>query len=76
MRITATYMLDTLGKKCPQPILEVVIKARELKSGDILEVLSDCQSFPRDVKAWAEKTKRVLLFCNDEGGKFRAQIQL
>ena len=72
----ATYTLDTLGKKCPQPILEVAVKARELKSGDILEVLSDCQSFPRDVKAWAEKTKRVLLFCNDEGGKFRAQIQL
>jgi len=71
----AIYMLDTLGKKCPQPILEVTIKARELKSGDILEVLSDCKSFPRDLRAWAEKTKRVLLFCNDEGGKIRAQIQ-
>jgi TusA-related sulfurtransferase len=70
------YTLDTLGKKCPQPILEVMIKVRELKSGDILEVLSDCHSFPRDVRAWAEKTKRVLLFCNDEGGKYRAQIQL
>ncbi|MDD1770200.1 MAG: sulfurtransferase TusA family protein [Methanomassiliicoccales archaeon] len=52
-----------------------MIKSRELKPGDVLEVLSDCHSFPRDVKAWAEKTKRVLLFCNDEGGKFRAQIQ-
>jgi TusA-related sulfurtransferase len=52
-----------------------VVKSKELKPGDVLEVLSDCHSFPRDVKAWTEKTKRVLLFCNDEGGKFRAQIQ-
>lgn len=72
----ATFTLNTLGLKCPQPILEVTIKAKDLKPGDVLDVLSDCQSFPRDVKAWAEKTKRVLLFCNDEGGgKFRAQIQ-
>jgi tRNA 2-thiouridine synthesizing protein A len=71
----ASYKLDALGLKCPQPILEVTIKARELKKGDTLEVLSDCHSFPRDVKAWAEKTGRVLLYCNDEGGKFRAQIE-
>jgi tRNA 2-thiouridine synthesizing protein A len=72
---TATYELDAMGLKCPQPILEVTIKAKELKKGDILEVTSDCHSFPRDVKAWSEKTGRVLLFCNDEGGKFKAQIQ-
>ncbi len=71
----ATYKIDALGLKCPQPILEVAVKARELKPGDVLEVLSDCHSFPKDVKAWCEKTKRVLLFVNDEGGKFRAQIQ-
>lgn len=72
----AKYTLDTLGKKCPQPILEVMIKTKELKPGDVLEVISDCHSFPRDLKAWAEKTKRVLLFCNDEGDKIIAQIQL
>jgi TusA-related sulfurtransferase len=71
----ATHSLDTLGLKCPQPILEVTIKARELKPGDILEVLSDCQSFPRDLRIWCERTGRVLLFINTEGGKSKAQIQ-
>jgi len=73
--IMAIHKLDTLGLKCPQPILEVVVKSKQLKSGDVLEVLSDCHSFPRDVKAWSERTGKVLLFCNDEGGKYRAQIQ-
>jgi tRNA 2-thiouridine synthesizing protein A len=71
----ATYKLDTLGLKCPQPILEITVKAKELKPGDVLEVVSDCQSFPRDIKFWCERTKRVLLFVNTEGGKSKAQIQ-
>ena len=72
----ATIVLDTLGLKCPQPILKVAIKAKELEEGDMLEVLADCQSFPKDLKAWCDKTGRTLLVCAEEGaGKFKAQIQ-
>ena len=45
----ATYSLDTLGLKCPQPVLKVAVKAKELKPGDILEVLADCHSFSNDI---------------------------
>ena len=72
----ATYTLDALGLKCPQPILKVAVKAKELKEGDMLEVLADCPSFADDVKAWCTKTKKTLLFISDEGeGKHKAQIQ-
>jgi len=68
--------LDTLGLKCPQPILKVAILVPQMNPGDILEVLADCESFPKDIKAWAEKTGKTLLFCNtDETGKHTAQIQ-
>ena len=72
----STYNLNTLGLKCPQPVLKVAIKAKELQQGDILEVLADCHSFPDDIKAWCQRTNKTLLFCADEGGgKFKAQIQ-
>jgi len=72
----ATHTLDTLGLKCPQPILKVAIKAKELHSGDILEVLADCHSFPDDIKVWCTRTSKTLLVCADEGeGKYKAQIQ-
>ena len=71
----ATHILDTLGMKCPQPVLKVAVKAKELQSGDILDVTADCESFPIDIKAWAEKTGKTLLFCTSEGGKHKAQIQ-
>lgn len=71
----ATYTLDTLGLKCPQPVLKVAVKAKELQPGDMLEVTADCESFPKDIVAWCEKTGKTLLFCNTEGGKHTAQIQ-
>jgi tRNA 2-thiouridine synthesizing protein A len=72
----ATKNLDALGLKCPQPILKVATMAPQMSPGDILEVVADCESFPKDIKAWAEKTGKTLLFCNtDEAGKHTAQIQ-
>jgi len=72
----ATHTLDTLGLKCPQPILKVAVRAKELQSGDMLEVVADCPSFPKDIEAWCSKMGKTLLFCADEGGgKFKAQVQ-
>jgi len=71
----ANYTLDTLGLKCPQPVLKMAVKAKELQPGDMLEVTADCESFPKDVEAWCQKTGKTLLFCNTEGSKHTAQIQ-
>jgi len=71
----ASQVLDTLGLKCPQPVLKVAVLAKTLKPGDMLEVLSDCESFPQDIVAWCEKSGNTLLFCTTEGGKHKAQIQ-
>lgn len=72
----ATHTLDALGLKCPQPILKIAVKAKELQEGDMLEVMADCPSFPDDIRAWCERTGNTLLFCADEGGgRHKAQIQ-
>ena len=72
-----TYKLDTLGLKCPQPILKVAAKSKELQPGDMLEVLADCHSFPNDIKAWCQKTGKTLLMCTtDADGKHSAQVQI
>ena len=72
----AVHTLDVLGLKCPQPVLKVAAMAKNIPEGDTLEVLADCESFPKDMETWCSKTKRTLLFCIDEGGgKHKAQIQ-
>ena len=72
----ATQILDTLGLKCPQPVLKIAAKSPDMKPGDILEVLGDCPTFEKDVRAWATRMNKVILAVKDEGaGKLRVQIQ-
>lgn len=69
-------VLDTLGLKCPQPVLKIAVIAPEMKPGDILEVLGDCPTFEKDLRTWCSRLKKILLSIQDEGahGK-RIQIQ-
>ena len=72
----AVQILDALGLKCPQPVLRIAQKSVELNSGDILEVLGDCPTFEKDIRAWVERVRKIVLSVKDEGGgKLRIQIQ-
>jgi tRNA 2-thiouridine synthesizing protein A len=72
----ATEVLDTLGLKCPQPVLKIAVKAPDMNAGDILEVLGDCPTFEKDVRTWCERLGKIFLAVTDEGGsRKRIQIQ-
>jgi tRNA 2-thiouridine synthesizing protein A len=72
----AVEVLDTLGVKCPQPVLKIAVKAPSMKPGDILEVLGDCPTFERDIRAWCQRLGKVMLSVKDEGETAkRIQIQ-
>ncbi len=70
-------VLNTLGKKSPQPIWKIAVKVPAMKPGDILEVLGDCPTFEKDMRTWCERLGRVLLSVKDEGYNIkRIQIQI
>ena len=72
----AVEVLDTLGEKCPQPVLKISVKAPDMKPGDILEILGDCPTFERDVRTWCNRLEKVVLSVKDDGGdKKTIQIQ-
>ncbi len=71
----AVEVLDTLGLKCPQPVLEIAVKAPDMQPGDILEIWGDCPTFEKDVRRWCERLGRVLLSVRDDGEKKIIQIQ-
>ncbi len=72
----AVQVLDTLGLKCPQPVLKIAVKAPDMKQGDILEVLGDCPTFEKDVRTWCERLGKVLLSVKDDGeNNKKIQIQ-
>ena len=72
----AVVTLDTTSLKCPQPVLKIAAKSPDMKPGDILEVIGDCPTFERDIRAWCKRLKKTLLFIrNEDAGKMRCQIQ-
>jgi tRNA 2-thiouridine synthesizing protein A len=72
----AVVILDTSGLKCPQPVLKIAAKSPDMKPGDILEVIGNCPTFERDIRAWCKRLKKTLLFIRDEDtGIMRCQIQ-
>ncbi|MFH1423302.1 MAG: sulfurtransferase TusA family protein [Planctomycetota bacterium] len=71
----ATVRLDTLGLKCPQPVLKIAATAPKMKPGDVLEIIGDCPTFAEDIKKWCDKLQKILISCVEQNGKFTAQIQ-
>ncbi len=73
----AVKTLDLKGLKCPQPTLKMTVAINAMAKGDLLEVEADCPTFEADLKGWAQRTKKAILWIKDapEGGK-RCQIQI
>jgi tRNA 2-thiouridine synthesizing protein A len=70
------HQLDTLGMKCPQPVLKIAVRAPDMKPGDILEILGDCPTFEKDIRTWCMRLEKVFLSIKDEGGRGKKiQIQ-
>jgi len=63
----AFVVLDTLGVKCPQPVLKIAVKAPSMKPGDILEVIGNCPTFERDIRAWCQRLGKVILSVKEDG---------
>ena len=71
-----TEILDTVGLKCPQPVLQLAVIAPDMRPGEVLEVVGDCPTFEKDIRTWCERLRKVFLSVKDEGGdKKRIQIQ-
>ncbi|MBI5500420.1 MAG: sulfurtransferase TusA family protein [Deltaproteobacteria bacterium] len=72
----ANTVIDACGMRCPEPVLKIAIKSAELPAGDTLEVVGDCPTFEKDVRAWCQRLKKPLLWVRSDGGsKVRVQIQ-
>jgi tRNA 2-thiouridine synthesizing protein A len=67
--------IDTIGLKCPQPVLKIAEKAPDMNHGDVLEILGDCPMFEKDIRTWCERLGKTLLSVKDEGKRKTIQVQ-
>jgi len=72
----AIKVIDARGLKCPQPQLKMSIESHSMAKGDILECVADCTTFEVDVRGWADRTKKAVLWFKTEGKDKRCQVRI
>lgn len=73
MKADAT--LDCLGYYCPLPIVNTAKKMKELKSGDVLEVVADDMGIKEDMPNWCKQTGNEFLGIEEQGKQYRAYVR-
>lgn len=71
----ADATLDCVGLYCPMPIIQTSEKVKELKIGQVLEVIADDKGIKADMPAWCESTGNELLGLDEEDGEYRVYIR-
>ncbi|MFA5105254.1 MAG: sulfurtransferase TusA family protein [Candidatus Margulisiibacteriota bacterium] len=71
----ADVSIDCFGLLCPMPIIETGKKMKELKIGQVLEVLSTDEGIKSDMPAWCKTTGNECLGVEESDGEFRAYVK-
>ena len=71
----ADVTLDAMGLYCPMPIVMTAKKIKELKIGQILEVLNDDEGIIKDMPAWCKNTGNEFLDLIEENGAYRVYVK-
>lgn len=68
-------ILDCVGLACPMPIFKASNKIKEMKTGQVLEMLSDDDGIEKDMPAWCKLTGNEYLGQIKENGEYRVFVR-
>ena len=71
----ADHTLDCVGLYCPMPIIKAAQKFKELKPGDVLEVVSDDKGIKQDMPAWCQATGHEFLGIEEKGKDTKVYVR-
>ncbi len=67
--------LDCVGLYCPMPIVKTAERIKQLKQGEILEVLADDKGIKLDMSAWCEATGHEFLGVEEEDNEIKVYVK-
>lgn len=71
----ATTQLDTLGLRCPEPVMLLRVAMRKLAVGDTLEVIADDPATTRDIPSFCRFMDHQLLSAETQQLPYRYLIR-
>ena len=67
--------LDCFGLLCPIPIIQTAKKIKELKVGEVLEIVSTDEGIIGDMPAWCKMTGQEYLGLEKDGDIYRVFVR-
>jgi len=74
-RMKVDVKLDCFGLLCPMPIIQTAKKIKEMKIGEVLEVISNDKGIRADMPAWCRQTGQEYLGLEEEGDIIKAYVR-
>ncbi|AGH80275.1 regulator of information in SirA family protein [Psychromonas sp. CNPT3] len=70
-----TIQLDTLGLRCPEPVMLIRKMIRKMQDGELLQVLADDPATTRDIPSFCRFMDHTLIEKNIESIPYRYLIR-
>jgi tRNA 2-thiouridine synthesizing protein A len=67
--------LDCFGLRCPMPIVKTAQKIKNLKVGQVLEVIADDRGIKQDMPAWCKATGNECLAMEEQGDEIKLYVK-
>jgi tRNA 2-thiouridine synthesizing protein A len=74
-KMKADKNLDCMGLYCPMPIVKTAQKIKELKTGEVLEVVADDKGIKLDMPAWCKTTGHECLGMEEKDGEIHVYVK-
>jgi len=71
----ADESLDCYGLRCPMPIIKTAQKMKQLKVGQVLEVISTDKGIKQDMPAWCKATGNECLGMEEAGEEIKVYVR-
>jgi tRNA 2-thiouridine synthesizing protein A len=75
MHHNITVTLDTLGSRCPEPVMMIRKTVRKMQQGELLEVIADDPATTRDIPSFCRFMDHTLIEIHIEQLPYRYLIK-
>jgi tRNA 2-thiouridine synthesizing protein A len=71
----ADKSIDCVGLYCPMPIVKTAQQIKQMKVGEVLEVVADDKGIKHDMPAWCKTTGNECLGIEEANGEFKVYVK-
>jgi tRNA 2-thiouridine synthesizing protein A len=71
----ADKSIDCFGLMCPMPIIKTAQTVKEMKIGQVLEVVATDKGIKQDMPAWCKTTGNECMSIEDKGEEIKVYVK-